>query len=312
MRIVFMGTPKIASDILHEILSVENFDVVGVFTRKDSVSKRGNKLIPSPTKVEAQERGTQVFTPKTLKDAEVIETLKTLNPDVICVAAYGKILPKCVLEIPKYGCLNVHASLLPRWRGAAPIERAILSGDKTQGVSIMKMEEGLDTGDFCTQTEIDAMGKNASELTRELAQSGARALVDILNFLEDGNEIKWIKQDEAGVTYAEKIEKKELFLSPELDAVTNCRRVLASADSHPSKCVVAEKTVRLISAEVADDIHVENGHVAFQNKKLFLGCETGALKVLTVKPDGKKEMDAMSFVAGTPQIREGVATWSEL
>ena len=312
MRIVFMGTPKFASDILHEILSVENLDVVGVFTKEDSVSKRGNKLIPSPTKIEAQEHGAQVFTPKTLKDAVVIETLETLNPDVICVAAYGKILPKSVLEIPKHECLNVHASLLPRWRGAAPIERAILSGDKTQGVSIMKMEEGLDTGDYSSQVEVDANGKDVSQLTNGLAQAGARALIEVLKSLDEGNEIEWIKQDEAGVTYAEKIEKKELFLSPEADAVTNYRRVLASADSHPSKCVVAKKTVRLTSAEVAGEINVEKGKVVFKNKKLFLGCENGALKVIKLKPDGKKEMDAMSFVAGNPQIREGNATWSEL
>ncbi len=312
MRVVFMGTPQFARDILHEILMEGSHDVVAVFTRKDSVSKRGNKLIATPVKLEAQEHNTDVLTPATLKDEDVIAGLKTIDPDVICVAAYGKILPKQVLDIPKFGCLNVHASLLPRWRGAAPIERAILSGDKKQGVSIMKMEEGLDTGDFCNQVEIDAENKTTDQLTKELATAGASALIDVLCSLEKGEQVKWQTQDENEVTYAEKIEKNELFLSPNFEAVVNFEKVLASADSHPARCVVANKGVRIVLAEIAEDEGLEQGEVAFRNKKLLLGCEGGALRVLTCKPDGKKEMNATSFVAGNPKIRENLATWSSL
>lgn len=307
-----MGTPVFASDILRELVQASKHNVVSVFTGQDSVSKRGNKLVATPVKVEAKGNQIVVFTPRTLKDEEVVEAIKEQNPDVICVAAYGKILPKSVLEIPKFGCLNVHASLLPRWRGAAPIERAILSGDKKQGVSIMKMEEGLDTGDFCNQVEIDAVGKPSGELTKELALTGAKALIDVLDELEKSGNVAWQKQDESKVTYADKIEKNELFLNPDDDEIINLRRVLASADSHPSRCIVADKTVRIVLAEVASDESVEKGRVIFKNKKLLLGCDAGSLRILKLKPDGKKEMDATSFVAGNSQIRENLSTWSAL
>ena len=312
MKIIFMGTPVFASDILRELVQDGKHNVVSVFTGQDSVSKRGNKLVATPVKVEAVENQIDVFTPRTLKDEEVVEAIKEQNPDVICVAAYGKILPKSVLEIPKFGCLNVHASLLPRWRGAAPIERAILSGDKKQGVSIMKMEEGLDTGDFCNQVKIDAVGKPSGELTKELALTGAKALIDVLDELEKSGNVAWQKQDECKVTYADKIEKNELFLNPDDDAIINLRKVLASGDSHPSRCVVANKTVRIVLAEVASDESVEKGRVTFKNKKLSLGCDAGTLRILKLKPDGKKEMDATSFVAGNSQIRENLSTWSAL
>ena len=306
MKTLFMGTPDFARIILHELAGSEH-EVVAVYTKEDSVSKRGNKLIPTPVKEEAEEHGIPVYTPKTLKDESTICEIEALNPDVICVAAYGKILPKAVLDIPKHGCLNVHASLLPRWRGAAPIERAILAGDAVQGVSIMKMEEGLDTGDYCAQEEIDAENKSATRLTEELAQVGAKALVNVLN----SSEIDWTKQDETQVTYANKIEKTELNLSPRESAVENYRRVLASADSHPAKCVVAGKPSR-VTASAVSSIEICAGKVAVQSKKLLLGCADGTLEVIKIKPDGKKEMDAVSFIAGNASVRDGNATWEAI
>ncbi|MDO4842151.1 MAG: methionyl-tRNA formyltransferase, partial [Phoenicibacter congonensis] len=230
MRVLFMGTPNFARIILSKLIESEH-DVCAVFTKQDAVSKRGNKLIPSEVKSLCLEAGVDVFTPATLKDEAVQDQIKELNPDVICVAAYGKILPKAVLEAPKFGCINVHASLLPRWRGAAPIERGILAGDESQGVSIMQMEEGLDTGDYCKQVAIDAVGKNAVQLTCELAEAGAAALIDCLNDLEAGKPVDWIQQDESQVTYAEKIDKHELSLNESDSAAENVQRVLASADS---------------------------------------------------------------------------------
>ena len=306
MKIVYMGTPNFARIVLHELAESEH-EVVAVFTKEDSVSKRGNKLIPTPVKVEAEEHGIPVYTPKTLKDESAICEIEALNPDVICVAAYGKILPKAVLNIPKHGCLNVHASLLPHWRGAAPIERAILAGDEVQGVSIMKMEEGLDTGDYCAQVEIDAEGKTATQITEELAHAGAKALVSVLN----SNEINWTKQDESQVTYANKIEKTELNISPENSVTDNYRRILASADSHPAKCVVAGKPSR-VTASAVSDIETCAGKVAVQSKKLLLGCADGTLEVIKIKPDGKKEMDAVSFIAGNASVRDGNATWEAI
>ena len=306
MKTLFMGTPDFARIILHELAGSEH-EVVAVYTKEDSVSKRGNKLIPTPVRVEAEEHGIPVYTPKTLKDESAICEIEALNPDVICVAAYGKILPKAVLDIPKHGCLNVHASLLPRWRGAAPIERAILAGDAVQGVSIMKMEEGLDTGDFCAQVKIDATNKPTAKLTEELAHAGAKALINMLN----SSEINWTKQDESQVTYANKIEKAELNLSPEISVTDNYRRILASADSHSAKCVIAGKPVRITVSEIAE-ANVSAGEVFAQKKILQLGCSQGTLQILKLKPDGKKEMDAASFIAGNANVREGNATWEAI
>lgn len=346
MKILFMGTPSFARVVLKGLLSSEKHQVCAVFTKQDAVSKRGNKLIPSEVKELCLEEGLEVFTPKTLKDGEVQHQIRDLGIDVICVAAYGKILPKEVLEIPKFGCLNVHASLLPRWRGAAPIERAILAGDKHQGVSIMKMEEGLDTGDFCLQKSVSATEKSAVEITSELAELGAVALCECLDSLEKGKSVSWKKQDENEVTYAEKIEKRELFLDPSCSAEMNLRRVLASADSHPAKCIIDGKTVRIMSAkaeidssETSDDCDIYsetrdvdvkqtistaedamcqcNNCASHQNsvrwvgKKLYLECCHGDLCVISLKPDGKKEMPADSFVAGCRAIREGIAKWEK-
>ncbi len=165
MRVVFMGTPAFAATILDDL--AEQHDVAAVYTRPDAVRGRGKRLEPSPVKAAAERRGLRVLTPRTLRDEAAQRELASFAPDVICVAAYGAILPKEVLDIPRFGCLNVHASLLPRWRGAAPIERAILAGDEEAGVCIMRMEEGLDTGAYCVCRTARIDGKTAPELTDE-------------------------------------------------------------------------------------------------------------------------------------------------
>ena len=205
MRVVFMGTPSFSATILEELACAH--EVVEVYTRPDAVRGRGRALSPSPVKELASSLGLPVSTPKTLRDAEVQRALADLRPDAICVAAYGAILPREVLDIAP--CLNVHASILPRWRGAAPIQHAILAGDAEAGVCIMRMEEGLDTGDFCIVRRVDATGKDAASLTDELANLGARALLSALDQLASGG-LRWVAQDEAQATYAHKIEKGQL------------------------------------------------------------------------------------------------------
>ena len=184
MRVVFMGTPEFAATILDDL--VQHHDVVAVYTRPDAVRGRGKRLEPSPVKVVAERHGLAVLTPRTLRDEEAQRELAAFRPDVICVAAYGAILPKAVLDIPTHGCLNVHASLLPRWRGAAPIERAILAGDEEAGVCIMRMEEGLDTGAYCVCRTAVVGRKNAAALTDELANLGSHALLTALVHVEEG------------------------------------------------------------------------------------------------------------------------------
>ncbi|WP_165060299.1 methionyl-tRNA formyltransferase [Adlercreutzia sp. ZJ154] len=308
MRIVFMGTPAFSATILEEIANA--FDVVGVFTRPDAVRNRGKKLEPSPVKELALSLDIPVFTPTTLKEADSLRVIKELKPDVICVAAYGAILPKEVLNIPAHGCLNVHASILPRWRGAAPIQHAILAGDKEIGVCIMRMEEGLDTGDYCIVRRVDTQGKDAAYLTDELANLGARALVSALAQLDSGS-VMWVKQDEANATYAHKIEKGQLDLSADISAEQNLCRVLASDDAHPARCTVADKPVRIVKAKLADNFNgATSGCVAWHEKHLYLGCSNASIEVLELKPSGKRQMLASEFVAGNAILRAGEAVWS--
>ena len=312
MRVVFMGTPVFAATILEYL--VDQHEVVGVFTRPDAVRSRGKTLIPSPVKEIALKNNLTVFEYSSLKSAEAQEALKELNPEIICVAAYGALLPESVLSLPIHGCVNVHASLLPRWRGAAPIERAILAGDKEAGVCIMRMDEGLDTGDYCISRSMEIGTLNSEELTDELAQLGASALLVALDHIEKGV-VSWIQQDESQVTYANKITKGELALDPSLSCLEALRRVQASSASHPSKCVIAGKTVTLISARMYDEasqglsLNLEQGRVAFVAKRLFIGFEEGILEVLTLKPDGKKVMDAQSFAQGIQGIKKEGADW---
>lgn len=307
MRVVFMGTPRFAAEILDEL--AEFHEIAAVYTRPDAVRGRGKELAPSPVKEVAARRGFAVRTPRTLRDAEVLSELALLRPDVICVAAYGAILPKEVLDLPRFGCLNVHGSLLPRWRGAAPIERAILAGDEEIGVCIMAMEEGLDTGDYCVCRAVPSADLTAAELTEELAALGSSALLTALAQAEAGN-LRWVTQDDAAVTYADKISKGELNLDPEESALTAWRKVRASGAAHPSKCVIAGKPVTVLAAKMAEGVFVPEGAAALIEKRLYLGFTEGALELTELKPDGKKAMTAAAFAAGAPTLRSGEEAWS--
>ena len=314
MRVVFMGTPDFAASILDELK--EQHEVIAVYTQPDAVRGRGKKLVPSPVKELAQSAGIPVFQPTSLRTPEEQDHLRELAPDMICVAAYGKILPQEVLDIPEYGCLNVHASLLPKYRGAAPIERAILAGDEQTGVCIMRMEAGMDTGDYCICRSCDIGDMSCKRLTAELAEKGAYALLSAMYSIEQGN-VYWTRQDESQVTYAPKIEKGELNCDPGDTVVTNLRRVQASSDAHPSKCSIAGKGVTIIAAKATgEDLDKSNapdqGKVAFQAKKLYLGCADGPIEIIEIKPDGKKEMSAAAFASGVQGIKAGNVIWERM
>lgn len=313
MRIVFMGTPSFAASVLTELM--EQHDVVAVYTRPDAVRGRGNKLESSPVKALAEARGIEVRTPKTLRDAQEQAYLRGLNPDAICVAAYGMILPQEVLDIPAYGCLNVHASLLPKYRGAAPVERAILAGDEQAGVCIMRMEAGLDTGAYCISRSCDIADMSAERLTEELADKGARALLSALYELEAG-QLRWTEQDESEASYAPKIEKGELNLDPQQPVSTNARRVQASGEAHPSKCAIAGRQVTVLEAKCAasDELFggIEPGQVRFASKRLALGCLDGPLELIQVKPNGKNAMAAAAFASGIQNIKSNSITWERI
>lgn len=308
MRIVFMGTPEFAANILYELN--EQHDVVAVYTRPDAVRGRGKELEGSPVRKVAEMLGIEVRTPKTLRDEETVAELAALEPDAICVAAYGMILPQEVLDIPPYGCLNVHASLLPKYRGAAPIERAILNGDAETGVCIMKMEAGLDTGPYCISRSMEIGDLPFEKLVGELADLGACALLSALFVLENG-EVHWIEQDDCRACYADKIDKSELLLREDSTALDNARRIQASCCAHPARCVIAGKPVTILSGHrvCPEDFRAPAGTVTFKSKQLLLWCTDGALQIESVKPDGKKEMPAAAFAAGIQGIKNGNLTW---
>ena len=317
MRIVYMGTPASSAVVLRTLSDSPKHEVAAVYTRPDAVRGRGKRLEPSPVKAAALERGIPVHEPKTLRDPEAQEGVAALEPDAICVAAFGAILPPEVLSIPRYGCLNVHSSLLPRWRGAAPVQRAILAGDEKTGVSVMRMEAGLDTGDYCLERSVDVADKTAEELTMELAGLGAQALLEALDRVEDGT-VEWIRQDESQATYASKIAKGELDLSPDDAAALLERKVRASGGSHPARALVAGRTSTLLRLAALDDEAcaltkgMEAGEVRFASKRLFLGCSDGAVELLSIKPDGKKPMGAQAFAAGVQGIKQIGSTWEGL
>ena len=316
MRIVFMGTPSMSARILEEL--ARHHRIVGVFTRPDAVRGRGKSLVASPVKLKALELGCEVCTPSTLDDPDAIGELERMAPDAICVVAYGALLPKRVLDIPGYGCINVHASLLPRWRGAAPMQRAILSGDDTTGVSIMKMEEGLDTGAYCLQSEVLVGQSNLEELEGQLTSLGAQCLVDALAQIEAGT-ATWTAQAADGVTYAQKIEKSELLLDPESAAADNCARVRASSDAHPARASVCGRTLTVLDAVVPTDEAAQQaceqlrcGQAVYAQKRMLLRAGDGVLELKAVKPDGKKAMDAKSFASGLQGIKGKVFSWERV
>ena len=285
MRIVFMGTPDFAVPSLTSLVEAGN-EIALVITRPDAVRGRGKKLEPSPVKAKALELGLPVVEANRMTP-EVVEVLKAAQADIFCVAAYGCILPDEVLHMAPLGIVNVHASLLPRWRGAAPIQRAILAGDEVAGVSIMRIGHGVDTGAYCAQASTSVAGKHAEALTMELGELGGKLLADTL----------WIEQDEALVTHAAKISKQEMRLDPHMAALDCVRHVLASSDTAPARCVIAGKTVRVLDAAAAD-VSLGEGQVLVQAKRVYLGLSDGSIELLEVKPDGKRAMAASAWAAG--------------
>ena len=292
-RVVFMGTPDFAVPSLEALARA--CEVTLVLTRPDAVRGRGRALVPSPVKARALELGLPVREAARVTP-EVMDELRSAAPEVICVAAYGCILPDEVLALAPGGCVNVHASLLPRWRGAAPIQRSILAGDAKTGVSIMRIGHGVDTGAYCAQASTPIGEKDAGALTAELALMGAELLVETLPSVLDGT-AAWVEQDEALVTHAAKIDKAELLLDPAEGVRENALRVQASGDTAPARCVVAGRGARVRAARVGER-DVAPGSVAVARGRVWLGCADGALEVLRVKPDGKREMEAAAWASG--------------
>ena len=310
MRVVFMGTPEFAVPSL--IALSESHEVVGVFCRPDAVSGRGKGVRPCPVKVAAEQLGLPVFQPATLRSESAHESIVGLKPDLLVVAAYGLILPRAVLEAAALGAVNVHASLLPRWRGAAPIQRAILADDAQVGVSIMRMEEGLDTGPYCLQIPTRIAGAGAVELTDRLAKIGATALLDAVPAIADGS-ASWTTQDESLVTYAEKISKSDVAIIPQMAVEKASLRIRASLPAAPTRVSIGGRLVTLLSAFPAEALECEppsSGTIAFAKDGVLLGMDDGTLLVERLKPQGKGEMSAADWSRGVRGL--GGARWEQV
>lgn len=304
MRVIFMGTPEFAVPSLRALVA-QHHEVIAVYTRPDAVSSRGSRLRPSAVKTAALEIGLPVVEQRTLRGAEAVRAVEALCADLIVVAAYGLILPREVLAAARLGAINVHASLLPRWRGAAPVQRAILAGDEITGVSIMRMEEGLDTGPYCAQAPLALDALTAPQATDALATLGADALVGALPAIADGS-AQWTAQDETRVTYAEKLTKADVTVSPLMLAADVVLRVRASGPTAASKASIAHRGVTLLDARRCDAA-LAPGAVAYTKRSLVLGASDGAVEVLRIKPDGKGEMDAAAWARGVQDLAQ--ARW---
>ncbi|WP_077597792.1 methionyl-tRNA formyltransferase [Olsenella urininfantis] len=293
MRVVFMGTPSFAVPSLSRLAQAH--EPLLVVTRPDAVRGRGRALVPSPVKERALGLGLPVLETKRVTP-EVLERVAEARPDVIAVAAFGCILPDELLELAPLGCVNVHGSLLPRWRGAAPIQRAVLSGDERVGISIMRVVHDLDAGAWCRQASVELAEKTCAELMGELAELGASELVLALEDIAAGRAV-WREQEPELVSYAAKIDKAEMLLDPTDGALENRRRVQASLDAAPARLCLGGKGVRVLDARVSSQ-EVEQGQVLVRKGRVFLGCSSGSVELLLVKPDGKREMPASSWASG--------------
>ncbi|RIA45884.1 methionyl-tRNA formyltransferase [Hephaestia caeni] len=292
MRIIFMGTPDFAVPVLDALVEARH-EVVAAYTQPPRRAGRGKKLLPSPVDARATALGIAVRSPVSLKTADEQAALAALDADVAVVAAYGLILPQAVLDAPRHGCLNVHASLLPRWRGAAPIQRAILAGDAQTGVGIMQMEAGLDTGPVRLEARTPIDGKTAGALTEELSAMGAVLMIDVLADL-DGFPPHPQPQD--GVTYAGKIDKAEARLDFTQDAAQVARQVRAF--NPPGAWFEHNgERIRVLSAAMADG---RGGAGTVLDGELTIACAVGAIEPILVQRAGRGVMSADELLRGFP------------
>ena len=297
LRIIFAGTPDFAASALTALIGSEH-EVIAVYTQPDRPAGRGRKLRASPVKEVALEHNIPVLQPNNLKEAETQDELRSFNADVMVVAAYGLILPQVVLDIPRLGCLNIHASLLPRWRGAAPIQRAIAAGDKKSGITIMQMNAGLDTGDILQLTTTPIIDKdNGGDLHDRLAEIGATAILETLKKLTS---ITPIKQDDSLANYAHKLDKKEAIINWQ-DSAENINRLIRAFNPWPvAFTYLNDKTLRIWQAQaLPENSELEAGTVITCNKKgVDISCGEGTLRLLKLQPSGSKAMDVASFMNG--------------
>lgn len=298
MKILFMGTPDFAAEVLGT-LSKTNHTIAAAVSQPDKPKGRGHKLVPTDVKVKAQELGIEVLQPETLKNEAFLPKLKEINPDMIIVAAYGKLLPKYIIDYPKYGCINVHASILPYYRGAAPIQWSIINGEAETGVSIMRMDYGLDTGDvvLCETTPIGEY-ETAGELFDRLAVLGGEVLVKAIEMIENGT-AKYSKQDDAKHTYAPMINRETAVIDWTKSAAEISKHICGMNPYPAAQTLYKGEMLKIYEAEKTDAQGRPGEILGLEKKKgLLVACGNGALYLKTVQFTGSKKMNVEDYARG--------------
>ena len=295
-----MGTPDFAVPTLKNLCD-SGYEIVGVVTQMDKPRGRGHHLMPTPVKAFALENGLDVYQPTTLKSEEFAILLGELDPDIIVVVAYGKILPQSVLDYPKYGCVNVHGSLLPEYRGAAPMQRAIIDGKKETGITTMLMAAGLDTGDMLLKASVEiGENENFEDIHDKLSVCGAELLIETLQKMEKGD-ICPVCQDDSLATYAAKIEKADCLLDFTRTA-EDLHNLIRGLSPIPLSFTHTPdgKLLKIVESRVysRDGVNENCGQVVYANDEIRVACKRGILSILCVVPEGKGRMSAADFVRG--------------
>lgn len=299
MRIIFMGTPDFSVPCLEALIKSDN-EVVGVFTQPDKPKGRGYELTPPPVKVCALNNNLPVFQPASMRNGEALEIINSLNAELIIVVAFGKILPKEILESVKYGCINIHASLLPKLRGAAPIQWSIINGESETGVTSMQMDVGLDTGDMLIKKAITINEDiTAEELFDELSEMGAEVLVETIDALKN-NELKPEKQDDALSNYAPIITKEICPLDFSKSALEVHNKVRGLYSWPIATTVINGKKFKIHKSKLLEESFTGNsGEIVDNNNRLVIMCGDGkCVEILEIQAEGKKKMDTQSFLRG--------------
>ena len=300
LRILFAGTPEFAAAHLASLLA-SHHHVIGVYTQPDRPAGRGKKLKPSAVKQLAEANDLPVYQPLSLKDASEQALLASHNADVLVVVAYGLLLPKAVLEAPKYGCLNVHGSILPRWRGAAPIQRAVAAGDKQSGITIMQMDEGLDTGDMLVKTYYELKpDETSASLHDALMALGSPALLDTLDQVQN-DQLKPVAQDDAQATYAAKISKEEAQINWQQSPVDIERKIRAYNPFPVAYSFYRGERVKVYGAKIiptSANKAKAGAILGFTEQGITVQCADGELCITQLQLPGKKVMDVAAIVNG--------------
>ena len=300
LKIIFAGTPDFAVPAL-QVLYDKGHEVVGVLTQPDRPSGRGMKLHPSPIKLKANELNIPVYQLSELKSKASYESLAAIDFNVMIVAAYGLIIPQAILDLPSFGCFNIHASLLPRWRGAAPIHRAILMGDEVTGVTIMRVVQKLDAGDMIKKTEIQIGKKDTTEqLTKTLAKLGAQLMAEVMDELMNKGELQSTPQDEAKVTYAEKVTKEESTIDWQDSSLVIARKIRAFNPFPMAQAEYHEVVCKIWDAEISLEINHEAkiGQIIKLDEFIHVKCGEGTLIIKELQMPGGKRLKSKEFILG--------------